>query len=99
MSLDDVEAREKSRPVQRPSDLTSAATDAIDELTLRDHRRDPVAVGFVPGTDDVVEIEGLAGKDHVTVELRRGKPQVEGASLVFLVRRIASLEPPEHLAE
>ncbi len=88
-----------ARAVQRARDLTGAAADPVDELALRDHRRDLVAVRFVSRPDHLVEVEDLAGHEHVAVELRGREPEVERARLVLLVACVAGLEPADHLTE
>ena len=95
-ALGDVEPREERRRVERAGDLARAAADAVHELALRDDRRDLVAARLVARPDDLVEVERLAGQEHVAVELRRREAQVEAARLVLQVARVLGLEPAEH---
>jgi hypothetical protein len=48
------------------------------------------------GPDDLVEVERLAGQEHVAIELGRSEVQVERARLVLQVARVLGLEPAEH---
>ncbi len=97
--LDDVEPREERRAVQRARDLARPAAEAVDQLALRDDRRDPVAVRLVARADRAVEVERLPRQHHRPVELRGREPQVVGAVVRLLVRGVPGLEVAEHLVE
>ena len=59
---------EERSAVQRAGDLTRAAPHSVDELAVRDHFRHAIPVRLVARPDDLVEVERLAGEDHLAVQ-------------------------------
>src|SRR5688572_2544348 len=96
-TLDNIEPREECCTVKRARDLTRAAADSIRKLALRDHGRHLVAIRFRTRADDLVEVERLARHDHVAIELRRGKLQIERTRCMLPIRRVLRLEEAEHI--
>ena len=96
VTRDNRQPRKEHRAVQRARDLAGPAAQSVHQLAASDHRRSLEAVDLGAVADDGVEVEGLAGAQHVAVNLRGGHLQVVGAIGGGVRGVVARLEFAQH---
>ena len=77
VALDDLEAREERRCMERPGDLAGPTADAVDQLALRDDRREVTDVEITYPGDLAKQMLGWSGKAETK---QKQKPVEQGAS-------------------